>query len=568
MRHSLIRRRLYLFLFISAMLLSLALQIFVPQQSNVATAQSVESNNLVEQYVERVRSVTFSTMPPATDAGSIEIPDVGNIEWQTGQTPDEYLRLGTFYDSFNLQLLSFESVASWSGIDTGSLTLADISLFSSQNLGGLVSAIPDLGRWQVYQVPIFQDLLSGVYSDNTPWDELTLEQIVNQEGLGDIALSNLDLTQYGLDAIPGLLQSPLGRLEGWSETLISQIPGLRDVPFAAFPGAPSGAGYVALFDVTYGHKEAQRLNTITGSYEEGFEVPCDQDSCSYIELSGPPWLNAEALHGKQWIKGGTESDAQMVRGGSGILGMVNNGMEPTGRHPYGRGFKVVLRDTNESEGSAKFALYFRYCRDLAGCSPYIIGPIPWFSNHEDDIIFVGLTQSAEASPDEPSHPGLPPNTQPPSYPPPTNPSDTSEPVDNSDDKKKGDCSGKLSHPAPGFPITSNFGMRVNPVTHRLRPHNGIDYGTPSGTAIRSADGGQVVHAGWMGGYGNTVDIKHCDGRLTRYAHLSEILVSNSAVSPRQVIGRAGTTGNSTGPHLHFEVHVNGAAVDPQTQLGR
>lgn len=566
MRPSWTRRQLCAFILISTMLLSLVLQIFVPQNSDVATAQSVESNSIVEQYVERVKSITFSTMPPTEESGSIEIPDLGNIEWLAGQTPDEYLRLGTFYDSFNIQLLNYEAIANLSGIDTSSLTLADINLFSSQNLGGLVSAIPELGKWQVYQVPIFQDLLSGMYSDDTPWDELTLAQVVNQEGLGGLALSNLNLSQYGLDAIPGLLQSPLARLEGWEESVIGQIPGLRDVPFTAFSGAPSGAGYVALFDVPYGEKEGQRLNTITGSNKEGFEVPCDQDSCSYIELSGPPWLNAEALHGKQWIKGGPESDAQMVRGGSGILGMVNNGMEPTGRHPYGRGFKVVLRSTNESEGSAKFALYFRYCKDLAGCTPYIIGPIPWFSNHEDDIIFVGLTQSAEPSPDEPSHPGLPPNSQPPSYPPPTNPPDTGEPVDNSDDQKKGECSGILSHPASGFPITSRFGMRVHPITSKPRPHNGIDYGTPLGTPIKAADGGTVAYSGWMGGYGNTVDIRHCDNRLSRYAHLSTILVNRGAVAPGQIVGRAGSTGNSTGPHLHFEVHVNGSPVDPLTQF--
>jgi murein DD-endopeptidase MepM/ murein hydrolase activator NlpD len=135
-------------------------------------------------------------------------------------------------------------------------------------------------------------------------------------------------------------------------------------------------------------------------------------------------------------------------------------------------------------------------------------------------------------------------------------------------KKKGNCTGKLINPASGYPITSNFGLRIHPISGKTRPHNGIDYGTPMGTAIKASDGGTVVYSGRMGGYGNAVDIKHCDGRLTRYAHLSRLLVGRGEVSLRQVIGEAGSTGNSTGPHLHFEVHVNGKAVNPLTQLGK
>lgn len=534
-----------------------------------ANAQTT-SNNIEQKYIERVQKATFSTMPPTEQPGSFDVPGLGVIQWQAGQTPDEYFRLGNFYDSFNLQQLNFESISLWSGMATGNLTLADVGLFSDQNLGNLVTAIPSLGQWQVYQVPIFEELLSQMYPGNTAWDELTLQEVISRDNLGGLALNRLDLSKYSLDAVPGLLQTPLGRLNNWEQTFISDIPGLKDVPFAAFPGAPSGTGYVALIDVSFGKKEAQRLNTITGSYQEGFNVPCDQDSCSYIELSGPPWLNAVPLHGKQWIKGGKESDAQMVRGGFGLLAAVNGGMEPTGRHPYGRGFKVVLRETIESEGATKFAVYFRYCNDLGGCTPYFIGPIPWFNQSEDSIIFVGLTQADEPPPDAPSHPGLPPGTEIPKYPAPTNTPnpDSSTPIPGVSDVDKGECVGKLSHPASGYPINSGFGMRVHPITGRRRLHAGIDYGTPYGTPIKAADGGSVVHAGWMRGYGNTVDVRHCDGRLTRSAHLSTIQVSRGAVAPLQIIGRAGSTGNSTGPHLHFEVHVSGRAVDPLTQLGR
>ncbi len=133
-------------------------------------------------------------------------------------------------------------------------------------------------------------------------------------------------------------------------------------------------------------------------------------------------------------------------------------------------------------------------------------------------------------------------------------------------KQRGTCTGTLANPAAGYPVTSGYGLRVHPISGQRRPHSGIDYGTPMNTPIKAADGGKVAHASWMGGYGNTVDITHCDGRLTRYAHLNQISVTRgAAVSKGQVIGRAGTTGRSTGPHLHFEVHVKGSAVDPNTQ---
>ncbi len=135
--------------------------------------------------------------------------------------------------------------------------------------------------------------------------------------------------------------------------------------------------------------------------------------------------------------------------------------------------------------------------------------------------------------------------------------------------QQGTCTGKLVHPAPGFPITSRFGMRFHPIRKRWRMHSGIDYGTPMGTSIKAADRGTVTHSGDMGGYGYTVDIKHCDGRSTRYGHNSQLLVGRgTGVKQAQIITKAGSTGASTGPHLHFEVHINGRAVDPLTQLGK
>jgi murein DD-endopeptidase MepM/ murein hydrolase activator NlpD len=117
-------------------------------------------------------------------------------------------------------------------------------------------------------------------------------------------------------------------------------------------------------------------------------------------------------------------------------------------------------------------------------------------------------------------------------------------------------SGVLGWPVSG-PVTSGFGLRWG------RMHEGIDIAVAEGTPVRAAGAGTVIYAGWMGGYGNLVVVDHGNGLSTAYAHNSSLGVGvGQSVTAGQVVSYSGNTGNSTGPHVHFEVRVNGSAVDP------
>ena len=112
-------------------------------------------------------------------------------------------------------------------------------------------------------------------------------------------------------------------------------------------------------------------------------------------------------------------------------------------------------------------------------------------------------------------------------------------------------------------ISSRYGMRFHPIHRTQKFHGGLDIAAPTGTPIKAAFDGTVTFAGRRGGYGNLVEIKHTDGRTTRYAHANTIGVEVGAeVKAGDVIATVGSTGKSTGPHLHFEVRENGKPINP------
>ena len=341
--------------------------------------------------------LTFRTLPPILSDGVFEAPsemnDALNYDlsrvWQAGQTADTYLKLGDFQTSLYLQLFNLYSVAQLTQLDLEQVALGALEMVAWQSLDDLVTAIPGLGNFEIGAVPPIQELISsrwpGTPGFNPQANDTIAELLGEYPALGQLNLGDLgdQLNSFAITDIPGLDNVPLQNFTDWGNSTLGGVPGLADVPFDQMPNPIGSVGLLGQVDVAYGPAEQSRQNTISGSYQAGFSVACETD-CAHVELTASP-----TLHGKQWISG----KYQEVRGGEGILGQVNGGKEPTGRHPFGKVAKVVVWDVDESTGTVSTALFFRICKrgipDL-GCTPYFIGPVPFLSYSETTMMLVGL----------------------------------------------------------------------------------------------------------------------------------------------------------------------------------
>lgn len=129
--------------------------------------------------------------------------------------------------------------------------------------------------------------------------------------------------------------------------------------------------------------------------------------------------------------------------------------------------------------------------------------------------------------------------------------------------------GSMGIPVEGARLSSGYGSRIHPITGKKKTHTGVDFAAPQGTDIHAAAGGVVIVAEWWSGYGNTVIIDHGDNVWTLYGHIRNggiKVEKGEQIKKGQKIAEVGSTGNSTGPHLHFEVRINGSPVDPMPYL--
>jgi hypothetical protein len=337
--------------------------------------------------------ITLRSLPPIQEDGefaaSSEVNSAAGYDlsrtWQAGQTADQYLKLGDLQTSLYPQVFNLFSIGQLANLDVQKVALSALAPASWQRIDDLVTAIPGLGNYPIQQMPAIETLLNKVgTAPFNPSSNLS-ELLQAQPSIGQLSLGTLGkgLDNFAIADIPGLQNIPLQNLANWENAKVAGIPGLADVPLSQMPSPISAAGMIGTLDVVYGAKERDRTNTISGSHEEGFQVAC-KENCAHVEMAGSP-----ALYGKQWISG----KYQKVKGGSGVLSVVNGGKEPTGRHPFGDAFKVALWEVDEASGQASTALFFRICKrgvpDL-GCTPYFLGPVPFLNYSEKQPLFTGL----------------------------------------------------------------------------------------------------------------------------------------------------------------------------------
>lgn len=409
MRRTCLAQRLSSFLFIAS-IATFPVKEKALADEFTSTATSIPtltySNGQQQLLAPDWSKITWGSLPPIKEPGWIQLGALFVNElgydpsrvWFAGDRPEQFLMLGDVQDAFHMEAFNLNDITGLTGLAMKTLTLDDFGLVQWQTPKSLVKAIPQLGNIPVAQVAPVRDLLkitggggasgsiAGAIRQNPTFSNLPLEE--------------LDLKQYSLQSIPGLAEAPIGKFKNWQQSFIAQVPGLSEVPFSQFPIPLIGSGIsVAMTDIVWSAAEhgAPKIPPslfISGTVNKKgltVPVPCSAGKpCAYIELSDLMGANGSS-HGKRWVSG----KVQKVKGGFGPLKAINGGWEPTGKLVFGSAFKVVLTNTNESLGTADFALYFRACirAPLYGksCTPYFIGGIPWFPTHEKGLVIVAST---------------------------------------------------------------------------------------------------------------------------------------------------------------------------------
>ncbi len=377
-------------------------KLFAQQTSQVPTLDYVQGN-----YRGRIPDwsrINFENLPAVQQPGFLKVPRkvVGQIgydpsrSWVAGQRLDSIVKLGDVDEAFKISSLSLKDLSQTVGI-SGDRTLKDFGLMQWQTPESLLKAIPNLGQLKLNQVKPLSDLFmkAGVSQSAN----ITISRVLQRyPKVAKIPLSNLSLSQYGMNSIPGLQTIAIKKFSKWQQSFINQVPGLKRLPFARMPQAiKAGTGVVGINSVVFGTSERgdPRINDdyfVSGRVSRSgrtIPVACKPGSeCSYVELGD--FVPGQGLYGKRWVSG----SSQKVKGGFGILSKINGGKEPTGRLVYGPAFKVAMIGAEESAGRADFGLFFRICAHIpfAGrsCSPYFVGPIPWIPVKENDLVILGV----------------------------------------------------------------------------------------------------------------------------------------------------------------------------------
>ncbi|MFN6572019.1 hypothetical protein [Dendronalium sp. ChiSLP03b] len=356
--------------------------------------------------------ITWAMLPALQSAGYLKVskefvPKLGydpSRSWNAGQKSDSVVMLGDADDAFKFGDFTLDDIAKIAPASNQNQdpTLKDVGFVKWQTTASLVKAIPSVGNLRVTQVkPILAVLGKKGYLPSSCRSRTIAQCLKTNPQGGKRPLGDIDLSKYSTKSIPGLEQTQIRQFQQWQRTYINQVPGLNQVPFDKMPQPiNSGTAFVGIVSVVFGESERGQQTVgdnyfISGSVVRGdrtISKACEVDKeCSYLELGDFAGENGP-LYGKRWASG----SSQQVKGGYGFLAGVNGGKEPTGRLVYGNAFKVAMTGASESTGTADFGLFFRICMRppfmQKSCTPYFIGPVPWMSVRENDLVIVGTGQ--------------------------------------------------------------------------------------------------------------------------------------------------------------------------------
>jgi hypothetical protein len=349
-------------------------------------ATTVDCGSTPEELKTKLSFACFGTIEQDGSIPADYNSDIGydiSRQWQAGYHINQIIKLGDLAESFSPQTLTISNMINKGGGDINSVSIKEFPLIHQQSLSDLVKAVPSLRNVRVRNFPGLDSYggnqrLSNLLKNHSSLKNLTLEQL----GIGDFALSS----------IPGLAQAQLNQFSGWGNQYLSNLPYFSTIPLAQMPNAwVANNPVIARIDALRS-REGQQDRTLSGSYKEGFSVPCYSD-CDYVELDDLENVGASVslpVEGIRWISG----KKQKVSGGEGCLAWVNNGQEPTGIHPFGPAFKVVLWDVNEQTGDITTKLFFRFRASCgffgSGATPYFIGPVSWMNHKTNDFVVAGF----------------------------------------------------------------------------------------------------------------------------------------------------------------------------------
>lgn len=351
------------------------------------TAQNTESIEV--KLLPNFNEISFDDFDTFNEDGAISTKfnelvgrDISR-EFQAGDNVKDVLQIGDLEASLAPQEFTLNDINNrlQEPNDFSKLSLSEFPLIEGQTLKNLVEAVPELGQEQAEDIEPINALLE---QEEISSDE-ELDTLVEDQTIADLELGSIDLENFSVDSIPNLTDTELENFENYEQSTISEVPGLPEVPLGNFPnGIPLSGTFIARIDLIWGGAESDRNRTISGSYVEGFQVPCDSN-CEYLELDDIENIGSTIqlpYEGKQWIAG----REHWVLGGTGCFSGLR---EPTGIHPFGSPFKVVLWRTDETTDTALIVIFFNI-KTSCGETPYVIGPIPFGLVRVDDYVFVGI----------------------------------------------------------------------------------------------------------------------------------------------------------------------------------